>query len=277
MRIGAHVSIQGGLDNAPRNACEAGCECFQMFTRSPRGGPAKPITRALARRFRKACDEAEQTAWYIHTPYYVNLASLDARIRRMSVRIVREEMERGRAVGASAVMTHMGSAVEAGADAALERTVAGVRRVLLGYRGHTRLLVEIAAGSGSVLGCTFAELAAVVRATRGRCGVCLDTQHMFASGYDITSNTSVRDTVDDFDRVVGLQHLHLIHANDSKVPLASRKDRHEHIGKGKIGKRGFQALLSEPRLGGIDFVLETRLAGVAKDVRTLKSLRRRGA
>lgn len=276
MRIGAHVSIQGGLPNAPRNAREVGCECFQIFTRSPRGGPAKDITPALVREFRRACEASEQAAWFIHTPYYVNLASADKRIQEMSVRIVREELERGRAIAAGAVMTHMGAARDDDAEVALERAVDSIRRAIRGYRGRTRLLVEIAAGSGSVVGRSFAELCKVVHATRGRCGVCLDTQHMFASGYDIRGAQEVSETLDEFDRVVGIEHLRLIHVNDSKVPLASRKDRHEHIGDGMIGKRGFRALLSDPRLGPIDLILETRLEGVARDIRTLKSLRPSG-
>jgi deoxyribonuclease-4 len=218
-----------------------------------------------------------QASWYIHTPYYVNLASDNARISETSVRIIREELERGRAIGARAVMTHMGASGDGPHEEALRRVVVNVKRVLSGYRGRTRLLVEIAAGSGSIVGRSFPELAAVVRATRGRCGVCLDTQHLFASGYDVRTAEAVRETLDEFDRVVGVEHLGLIHANDSKVPLASRKDRHEHIGKGLIGKRGFKALLNDCRLDRIDFVLETRLDGVTSDVRALKSLRGRGA
>jgi deoxyribonuclease-4 len=193
----------------------------------------------------------------------------------MSVEIVREELERGRAIAAGAVVTHMGSAGESDRDTALARTVDSVRRVLSGYRGRTRLLVENAAGSASVVGTGFAELAEVVRATRGKCDVCLDTQHLFASGYDIRDSRALGVTLDEFDEVVGIDNLKLLHVNDSKVPFASRKDRHEHIGRGLIGRRGFRALMLEPRLSGIDVILETRLEGVARDVRTLKSLRGR--
>jgi deoxyribonuclease-4 len=272
MRIGAHISIQGGLPNAPRAAREAGCECFQIFTRSPRGGAAKPITKEISRVFLDACTELGQGAWYIHTPYYVNLASDDDEIQEMSVRIIREELKRGRSIGAAAVMTHMGAA-KSGADDALDRVVRSIRRILSRYRGTTQLLVEIAAGSGSIVGRSFEELAVVVEATAGKCGVCLDTQHMFASGYDIRDHQAVAKTLDQFDAVVGLDHLRLIHANDSKVPFGSRKDRHEHIGKGEIGTKGFKALLNEPRLRFVDVVLETRSIGVRHDILTLKSLR----
>jgi len=277
MNIGAHVSIQGGLVKAPHNALRAGCECFQIFTRSPRGGPAKPITTEIAEEFRSACDETGQRAWYVHTPYYINLASTDGRIAKMTVEIVREELERGSTIGATAVMTHMGAAKGDDVQSSLGRVIDCLRRVLKGYRGATQLLVEIAAGSGSIVGRRFEELAAVVERAKGRCGVCLDTQHMFASGYDIRTEETVGRTLDEFDAVVGCEHLKLIHSNDSKVPLGSRKDRHQHIGRGEIGVKGFEALLREPRLADIDFVMETRIDSVAEDIRILKSLRNKRA
>ncbi len=196
MRIGAHVSIKDGLANAPRNAARAGCECFQIFTRSPRGGSAKPISEAIALEFRAACDAEGQSAWYIHTPYYINLASNDAAISNMSVRVVREELERGRVIGAAAVMTHMGASPHGDRDAALERIVGAVKRILHGYSGETKLLVEIAAGSGSIVGSSFEELSTVIGETNGRCGTCLDTQHMFASGYDLRTRKAVGKTFD---------------------------------------------------------------------------------
>jgi deoxyribonuclease-4 len=273
MNIGAHVSIRGGLINAPRNAGRAGCECFQIFTRSPRGRLAKPITPEIAREFRTACAETGQMAWYVHTPYYINLASDDTRIADMSVRIVREDFERATAIGATALMTHMGGARGGDAGSALTRVIENIRRITDGYHGATQFLVEIATGSGSIVGTSFEELAAVIERTDGRCGVCLDTQHMFASGYDIRSAEAVGRTLDEFHAVVGCEHLKLLHANDSKVPLGSRKDRHEHIGKGAIGLEGFGSLLREPRLAHVDFVMETRSEGIEKDVRILKSLR----
>jgi deoxyribonuclease-4 len=277
MRIGAHVSIKGGLPNAPDTARDAGCECFQIFTRSPRGGAAKPITTSNAKAFRAACDAAGQGAWYVHTPYYINLASADGVIRNMSVGIVREELKRATTLAASAVMTHLGAAKDDDGGKALERVVRSVRTILSRYRGSARLLVELAAGSESIVGTSFEELAVVVGATSGECGVCLDTQHMFASGYDIRDRRAARKTFDEFDTVIGLEHLGLIHANDSKVPFASRKDRHEHIGKGEIGEKGFEALLTLSRLQSVDVVLETRSQGVREDVRTLKKLRARKA
>jgi deoxyribonuclease-4 len=191
----------------------------------------------------------------------------------MSMAIVKEELDRGRSLGAKAVMTHMGSAWDADGGTALERVVRAIETILDNYRGRTKLLVENAAGSGTTLGKRFEELAFVAKAMGGRCGVCLDTQHAFASGYDLRTADAVCETLDEFDRVVGLEHLQLIHCNDSMTPLAGGTDRHEHIGKGKIGKTGFAALLHDARLARVDFVTETKTDGSARDVALLKRLR----
>ena len=273
MNIGAHVSIAGGITNAPGNAAAIGCECFQIFTRSPRGGPARPITTETGEAFRAECRRYGLADCYIHTPYYINLASTDRRIADSSVKVVREELERGCAVGARAVMTHLGSTGASRRDVALRRVSRNIRKILKNYEGKTQLLLELAAGSGSIVGSSFEELALVTRDSDGGCGVCLDTQHMFASGYDIRGIKKVTETFDRFDEVVGMGLLQLIHANDSKVPSNSRRDRHEHIGEGKIGKQGFRALIADKRLSRIDFILETRHDRVADDIRLLKSLR----
>ncbi|NIM18859.1 MAG: deoxyribonuclease IV [Candidatus Latescibacteria bacterium] len=274
MLFGAHVSIQGGIHKAPEQAAALGCECFQIFSRSPRGGPAKILTREIIREFRAACDRHEQKAWYIHAPYYVNLASHNPRIRNASIRAVREELERGRAIGATAVMTHLGSARETPKTDGLRRAMESVHIVLQRYRGKTKLLAEIAAGSGGIIGDSFEELAQMVRHTGGRCGICFDTQHAFASGYDLRTTDTVKETLDAFDAIIGLEHLELSHCSDSLTTLGSRKDRHGYIGEGEIGKRGFRAILAEPRFRMINFVLETKLEDVPQDLRILKRIRR---
>ena len=276
MYIGAHVSIQGGLYKAPENAAARGCECFQIFTRSPRGGEAKEITAEAAREFKQACARFGQRSWYIHTPYYINLASRDPALQELTVRVVREELERGRILGARAVMTHLGSAKGLDPSAAIKNVVNNVRSILKGYGGKTRLLMENAAGSEAILGRSFQELLVLVEAAGGRCGICLDTQHAFASGYDLRDKNGVVTTLDEFDDVIGLEHLCLIHSNDSKTPLGSGRDRHEHIGKGEIGTKGFRALLNDGRLDGVDFILETKMEGSKRDVAILKRLRSSG-
>lgn len=270
MLFGAHVSIQGGIHNAPASAAELGCDCFQIFSRPPRGGPAKALTGKTIRAFREACDRYGQEAWYIHTPYYVNLAAGDRRIRSASIKILREELARGCAIGAAAVMTHLGSSGHDSKAAGLKRAVQSLLRVLKDYKGKTQLLVEIAAGSGGILGGTFDELAAAVKRTGGACGVCFDTQHAFASGYDLRSAQTVRSTLEAFNDAIGLEHLKLSHCSDSLTPLGSRRDRHCHIGEGRIGKKGFRAIVRDPWFRRINFILETKLEGVPADLKLLR-------
>jgi deoxyribonuclease-4 len=274
MFFGAHISISKGVAEAPRIAAAIGCEVFQMFSRSPQGGPAPLLTKTITRQFRRACDTHKQAAWYIHTPYFINLASANPRVRFGSINVIREELERGSLLGAEAVMTHLGSARDLGERAAERIVIDGIQRILRGYAGSTRLLLEISAGAGAIVGDTFEELARILKAVDGDCGICYDTQHAFASGYDIRTRDAVKKTLNSFDRIIGINHLALSHCNDSLVPLGSRKDRHAHIGKGEIGLAGFHALIHEPRLKTINLILETPPDGVQDDLAVLKKLRR---
>ncbi len=277
MLFGTHVSSAGGIDKAPGNAAESGCEVFQIFSRSPRGGPAPKLTATIIKSFRAQCERHGQRAWYIHTPYYINLASENGAVREASIRIIREELERGSAIGAQGVMTHLGSTKTSGEQAGRQLVIAGVQKILMGYKGTCELLLELSAGAGAVIGDTFEELNVILKANHYRCGVCLDTQHAFASGYDLRTPAAVKKTLDQFDRTIGLKHLKLIHANDSKVAFASNRDRHEHLGKGEIGAAGFAALVAERRLAHINFILETPTdEGTVNDLKLLKKFRSKG-
>ncbi len=274
MLFGAHVSIAGGVENAPKNAATVGCEIFQMFTRSPHGGTAAKLTPDIVKQFREACENEKQAAWYVHAPYYINLASINPLTRASSIKVLREELERADALGSRAMMTHIGSAKgNESEEQALQIVIEGVKKILDGYNGTTTFLVEIAAGSGMIIGDTFEELAAIIDATKGQCGICFDTQHAFGSGYDLRTRENVKETFDEFEKIIGLERLFASHCNDSKVPFASHKDRHQHIGKGEIGLTGFRALIGEPRLKDLHWLLETVPDGQANDLATLKNLR----
>ncbi|MFH1171896.1 MAG: deoxyribonuclease IV [bacterium] len=273
MLIGAHVSTAGGLAEAPKHAASCGCEVFQFFSRSPRGGSAPALTPDLLRDFRAACEVNKQVEWYIHTPYYINLASEKVRIRQASIRVIREELERGSLLKARYVMTHLGSAKDVGEERARNIVIQGLTSVLDGYRGTCELLIEISAGAGMIIGDTFEELHAILKALKSHSGICYDTQHAFASGYDIRTSAAVETTLDAFDAIIGLEHLKLSHCNDSQSDLGSHKDRHEHIGKGKIGMAGFHALMHNSRFSNINLVLETPSDGSVNDIATLKRLR----
>jgi deoxyribonuclease IV len=276
--IGAHVSAAGDLALAPFRAAEIGCECFQFFSRPPQGGPAKPITPEQAKRFKDNMKKAGQTACYIHAPYYINLASANGRIYHGSISVLRQELERGDALGAAGMMFHVGSARDLGEKEALKKAVAGLKEILRGYSGRTKLLLEISAGAGLVIGDSFGEIAALIgklsAREKNKIGVCFDTAHAFASGYDLRGQKAVRKTFAEFDKVLGVKNLCLIHANDSKVELNAKKDRHENIGQGKIGLAGFEAIIALARKRGINLIVETSSdEGRKKDVDALKRMR----
>jgi deoxyribonuclease-4 len=274
MRIGAHVSTAGGLIEAPARAQGLGCECFQMFSRSPRGGAAPALTADVIKQFKQAMADASQAACYIHTPYYINLASLNQRIRDNSIRIIREELDRASQLGAAAVMTHLGSAKDAGETAGQQLVVDAVKAILAEYQGAAQFLIELSAGAGAVIGDTFEEVAEIIaRSGHDEIGVCYDTQHAFASGYDIRTRAAVQATFDAFEMTLGLRRLKMFHVNDSLVEFNTHRDRHEHIGQGLIGLAGFEALLADRRLKDCDLILETEPAGQAADIAALKKIR----
>ncbi len=280
MLFGAHVSIAGGFYKAPERAEFLGCEVFQIFSRSPRGGNPPKITASVARDFKSAREKFKQSEFYIHTPYYINFASSKKRISFGSIEIIKTELERASVLGASAVMTHLGSAKDLSLKSAISQTVFGIAKALKNYKGSSLLLLELSAGSGAIIGSCFEEMSEIIiKAERvlkrkNFIGVCLDTAHAFASGYDLRDKKSVDKIIKSFDKTIGLNRLKLIHANDSKVDLDSKKDRHEHIGKGKIGKKGFEALVKNPKLKNINMIVETpSLEGMKKDIILLKKLR----
>lgn len=276
MLFGAHVSIAGGLTNAPKNAADVGCEVFQMFTRSPQGGYIAPLDKAIASEFQSLCKKHNQKEWVVHTPYFINFASANPRIYHASITVVREELERASLLGAKYLMTHLGSYKDLGHELGLKQLVSGLDEVLKTYTGITQFLIEISAGSGEIIGDTFEEIAEVVhhpKLKKYNIGVCYDTQHGFASGYDIRTPAAIADTWQKFDATIGLEKLKLSHCNDSKTELGSHKDRHENIGNGLIGRAGFKSLIDCPAMKNINFILETDPEGVKKDLALLKKLR----
>ena len=273
MRFGAHVSAAGGLEHAPENAAALGCEVFQFFSRPPQGGKPNPLSSETIKLFRSTCEKHGFDEYYIHAPYFINLASGTTRIRHGSVSLIREELERGSALQATYLMVHLGSAKDVGDTEAMEMVVKGIKEILKGYKGSCKFLIEMSAGAGQVIGDTFEELAEILRQAQEDIAICFDTAHAFASGYDLRTEKEVKKTFDRFNKIVGLEHLAMSHCNDSKVELGGHKDRHEHIGEGHIGLEGFRAIVNEPRLKNINLVLETPWEGVAQDIENLKKLR----
>jgi len=260
MLFGAHISAAGGLFNAPLNAAKIGGEVFQFFSRPPQGGKAVPLSQPIITAFKNNFKKAKQKEGYIHTPYYINLASGKNNIRYGSIAVIREELERGSLLGVKYVMSHLGSFKDRGQKEGMRKTIEGIKKILSGYRGITQFLMEISAGGGEIIGDQFEELNEIIKGlgSLGKdVGICFDTCHAFASGYDLRNKKAVNKTLKKFDQIIGLNKLKLIHINDSKFDLNSRKDRHEHLGLGKIGLEGFKAFVHHPRLKNINMVLET--------------------
>ncbi len=282
-KIGCHVSIAGGVWNAPERASLLGCETFQIFTRSPQGGPANPIDDLTIERFKDEMRKYKLTDFVVHCPYYINFGSGKPQTYHGSVSIVRGELERTSLLGGQYVMFHTGSGKDLGKAKAIKQAQEGLKKVLDGYKGKAQLLIEIAAGAGEILGDTFeevAELMAPLKKHPGFGGVCFDTQHAWASGYDV----SKKDWIKQFGNAIGLEWLKMSHINDSKVELGSRKDRHEHIGEGLIGKKGMGVFLGSlqsnlkseipnPKSSPVPLILETEHDKVKVDIKILKSLR----
>lgn len=273
MHIGCHVSIAGGIQNAPQRAHDLGCDAMQIFTRSPQGGKAPELTKEIVDEFKLKAKSHKLNAVVVHTPYYINFASQNNRIRYGSVSVVRDELERASLIGAKYVMTHLGSAGELSEKDATEKTAEMLKKTLDGYSGSAELLIENSAGAGNIIGAKLSQIAQIIEKTN-HCkltGICLDTQHSWASGYDWKD---FENTINFIDKEIGIEKIKLIHANDSQTDLASRKDRHEHIGQGKIGLKAFEKIVTFAEKANIDMILETEHDKIKEDVTLLQKLRK---
>lgn len=281
MKIGCHVSIAGGIFNAPKQAHDFGCEVYQIFTRSPQGGPAPKLTADILKQFKEENAKYGFTDWVVHTPYYINFASTNQRIKNGSAVIIREELERASVIGAKHLMTHLGSGKDVGNEQAMKLVITGVGKALKGYTGSTQFCFEISAGAGSAIGSSFDDVGEMIRQIekndkklKNTIGVCFDMCHAFAQGYDLRDAKAVNVTLKAFDVKIGLERLQHFHGNDSKFGLGEHKDRHEHIGDGQISRAGFATLLNHPKLKDRNLYLETEHDKVKQDIAILKKLRK---
>lgn len=269
MLIGCHVSIAGGVFNSPKRASELGAEAMQIFTRSPQGGKAPELTPEVVSKFKEQCLENKIEMTVVHTPYYINFASENNRIRHGSVSIVRDELERASLLGAKYVMTHLGSAGTLSEREASDKVIEMLSKTLEGYTGNAELLIENCAGAGKIIGDKFSEILYILEKINHPklTGICIDTQHSFASGYDWRD---FKKTLKQIEDEIGLDKIKLIHANDSKTEFGSRKDRHEHISKGLIGEEAFKNIVSFAKEKNITMICETEYDFVKEDIMLLK-------
>lgn len=278
LRIGIHTSIAGSLENAALKAAELGANTFQIFTGSPRMWQSRPLDKEQVRLLKSTRERLKLAPMVVHDNYLINLASADAVIRRRSIDAFRGELERASEIGAEFLVAHPGSYK----GQTIVKAMNGFAKSLAKAVGKARfesvtLLLENTAGSGSVLGSRFEELAELRRLSLElvdmEIGYCLDTAHCLASGYDVATAAGLRKTVQDADRILSLERVHVIHANDSKTPLDSRVDRHANIGEGHIGNDGFRRILRHPKLRAKPFILETPIDNEGDDRRNVEALK----
>jgi deoxyribonuclease-4 len=258
MLIGAHVSQAGGLPKAVQRGVDLGCEAIQIFNQSPRMWKPTAYTDDDFAAFREAMDDSPIRAVVIHAVYLINCGSDDPEIRDKSLKSLVQALTVGDGIGAAGVVLHSGSAKQGDVGEAIARAGEVIAEALK-ETGGCELHLEDTAGAGGTLGRSFEELAALIDAAGGqkRLGVCLDSCHLLASGYDIRTAAGLHETIDRFDEAVGLQRLGSLHLNDSQTPLGSNRDRHADIGKGELGEAGCAAFLSEPRFDDLPCLLET--------------------
>ena len=259
-RLGAHMSIRGGLPRAVDRAHASGCAALQIFTKSAGQWRARPLPDDEVRAFRRRVRQTGIRPVVAHNSYLINVAASDRTLRRRSIAALLEELDRAEALGLDGLVMHPGS-YTSGSESGGLRLIADAIAAVFDARpdGRTRLLLEHTAGQGTNLGHRFEHLGAIIDALGAtpRVGVCLDSCHLLAAGYDICSEDGYRETFRQFGRVVGFSRLKAFHVNDSKKPCASRVDRHEHIGKGCIGLEPFRWLLNDPRFARLPMLLET--------------------
>jgi deoxyribonuclease-4 len=299
LRIGFHVSISGGISKSVDNALKDNCTAFQIFSRNPRGWAAKPlddedvqlfknkvmgkivgtgtvksknvtVAKNSAQAIRRNKDyRIDSNAIFVHMPYLPNLSSPNTKIYDQSVEVLIDELRRCEKLDISYLVVHLGSHQGEGIKKGVEQLVYACSQAIdkSSSKNKVSLLLENSAGQKNTVASNFGELGLILdklyehnpRSNKDRFNVCLDTCHAFASGYDLTSEDAVYDTLDKFKQEIGVRHLKLIHLNDSKDKILSRRDRHEHVGLGEIGENGFKAFVKHKSLRNIPLIMETPL------------------
>ncbi len=273
--VGVHTSIQGGLTNAIDRATSLGCETVQIFGRNPRSWKVLPVSKGEAERFRKKREEAGLGPLVVHASYLINLSVPDEALFKKSVGLFIKELGIAVALGAEYMVTHLGSTRGKPGGFGIKRVAQALKEVARLKPGPTvEILLENTAGGGSQTGSSLEEIGSIIDKVKGlKTGFCFDTCHGFAAGYPMNTPASAAALVKTLDKEVGLEKLKLIHLNDSKAPLGSRVDRHEHIGRGMIGTTGLSVFLNDPGIRGVPVILETPKKTEKDDEKNLKKLR----
>ena len=275
MRFGFHISIARGFSKVVERASVRGCETIQFFSRNPRGWNYSPLNKKDVEQFRSSVRSSAFFPIFLHMPYLPNIAAAKSKFYRRSIRSIATDLQRAEQLAAQYLIIHIGHRMESSEDQAIETVSQGINQAFEKVKNAVVLLMENTAGQGTEIGYTFDQIKKVFEGVhdRQRMGVCLDTAHSFEAGYDLSNEDGIERTLDDFDQTLGLQRLHLLHLNDSKTPLGSRKDRHWHIGEGYIGLEGFRHLVNHPLLSHLPGIMETPRKDTVEDLKNMKVIR----
>ena len=277
MQLGVHVSIAGGFGKAVERGIALGCTAIQIFTKNASQWRSKAITAAEAEAFKTALAHSAIETVIAHDSYLINLAAPPGENRDKSLAAFADEMQRCATLGVPYLVMHPGAHLGAGVEVGLERISAAFTEIFQSAPEGVTVLLENTAGQGTYLGSRFEELAEIIERTpTGRFGICFDTCHAFAAGYDIADAKGYAAVMNDFERILGGEQLHLFHLNDSRKGLASHVDRHEGIGSGALGLEAFRAVMTDSRFAAIPKILETPKGEdeISGDVANLAILRR---
>jgi len=273
-----HVSIAGTIDLAVDRAVESNCDTFQIFTRNPRGWKVSNLDHEEVEKFKSKLRQHNIGPVVSHMPYLPNLSSPKDDFYEKSVEALVGEVERCTLLKIQYIVIHLGSHLGLGRDAGLKRLVGALNPATAKIKGDLKILLENTAGQANSMGSKFEELREIIDKSRHpkRLGICLDSCHLYAAGYDLHTSKSVKATMERFEEIVGVEELKVIHLNDSKNGLGSGLDRHEHIGMGYIGEEGFRALLHHPTVRELPLILETPIDERRDDQENLKMTREIG-
>jgi deoxyribonuclease IV len=274
MRIGFHISIHGSIDLSADRAEELGCNTFQIFTRSPRQWNSSEIAPDTAKTFIDKLKDHDIKPVFAHMPYLPNLASPRDEIYVKSVTALSLELERCKLLSIPYLVTHLGSHLGAGKQVGFSRLIDGINQALSRKEGYTTLLLENTAGTRNSMGSTFEDLKYIIEslAHPEMVGICFDTSHAFAAGYDLRTKDNVKSIIQKIDELIGFERLKVVHLNDSRGEFNSHIDRHEHIGLGNIGEEGFRNIL-ESKFGNIPMIMETPKDSRRDDIGNMKKVK----
>ena len=277
VKVGCHVSIAGSIDQAVDRAEKIGCDTFQVFTGNPRGWNVKPLEEAAAKLFREKVAASGISPVIAHMPYLPNPASPKDELYEKSCEVLLRELQRCDTLGIPYLVTHPGSHLGSGREGGIERIAGAIDSALGKDTGNTCILVENTSGSKNSIGGTLEDISDILDALadsgKKRTGVCFDTCHAFAAGYDLSEKSGLDDLLDRFESLIGLKRLKVIHLNDSKGAVGGHLDRHEHIGLGVIGEEGMRNILTDKRLHHLPFICETPVNATRNDKGNLAKVR----